>query len=322
MNTVYILGAGFSAPYLPVQTHLLDSVLKFTNPQMERPEGPKTRSDVEFVGIAANLQQWFGDQFGPDYSDVWLEDVFTRLDHITDVPTPREDIQAMQQLRRKLDFALAYYLRYKPYNTSKIMKRRLSQMKARSVLHGIITLNWDTLLQRVALFNYGVPIHSVQGERVHRRSVPLLKLHGSADWWRCTRCRSLVADSSLAAFFETKCPVCQKSDTRFDSVLMMPTLMKNPMEGPLQEIWRLAFVLLAGADEIVFMGYSLPQADHALYYMVMEAKRSNAQLRAILREDDRDGLACRRFRSLIRHIDLDFRGIDAFLEVASETTLR
>ena len=99
-------------------------------------------------------------------------------------------------------------------------------------------------------------------------------------------------------------------------------LDEKPHGRTLQEIWRLAFVLLAGADEIVFMGYSLPQADHALYYMVMEAKRSNAQLRAVLREGDRDGLASKRFRSLIHHIDLDFRGIDAFLDVASETTPR
>lgn len=310
MNTVYILGAGFSAPFLPVQTKLLGRVLNF------RVSRPKTRSDMEFIGTQETLREWFLEHFGVRYSDVWLEDVFTWLDHITSVPSPRNDIRAVQHLRRNLDFALSYYFSHFPRGAKERMVKRIHNMRSRSVLTGVITLNWDTLLERAVRPNYGLPVHTREGTRINRRSGPLLKLHGSVDWWRCTRCQGIVKDSSLDIFFEEQCPICQKSGTRFDAVLMTPTLMKNPNEGPLEEVWRLAFVLLSGADEIVFMGYSLPQADHALYHLVMQAKRSDAVVKAVLLEQDRLAPAAQRFHTLVRNVELNFSGIDTFLGIS------
>jgi hypothetical protein len=114
-------------------------------------------------------------------------------------------------------------------------------------------------------------------------------------------------------FFEQHCPICHKETTRFDAVLMTPTLVKSPSISILEEVWRLAFVLLAGADEIIFMGYSLPQADHALYHLLMEANSPTAIVRAVLLESDREAIAAERFHALVPHIEMDFNGIDLFL---------
>lgn len=180
---------------------------------------------------------------------------------------------------------------------------------------GIITLNWDVLMERMGRrFDYGISFYDHAGCLMNGRGIPLLKLHGSAHWWSCSKCCSVVCDESLQMFFEVQCPICGKDNTRFDPILITPTLIKNPGQGVLAEVWRLAFVLLARADEIVLMGYSLPQADHAVFHLVTQARHPDAVVRAVLLEKDRRSLADQRFQTLMPQVMQDFTGIDKFLE--------
>lgn len=309
-NTVYILGAGFSMPFLPNQGHLLEKLFHFELlPASKAP-------DIEFFAHQATLRSWFEERFGHTFSAVWLEDVFTWFDHVADAIPPTEDVRRIQLLRRQLNFALAYYFIQAPpqQEASAKIRRRLRAMQQRSLLKGVITLNWDVLLERTDWqFDYGFFAYDRTGRKLTGLGTPLLKLHGSAHWWICAKCHSVLCDDTLQIFFETRCSVCGKDNTQFDPILMTPSLMKNPSQGALTEVWRLAFVLLAHADEIVFMGYSLPQADHAVFHLVSQAMRSNAIVQAVLLDKDKGSLANQRFQTLIPGIRLNFTGIDPFL---------
>ncbi len=293
-------------PFLPDQRHLLETLFHFTMLASNMP-------DMEFFASQGTLRTWFEEQFGHQYSAVWLEDVFTWFDHVADTVPPTDDVRRIQSLRRQLNFALAYYFIQAPQRASAIMRRRLTAMQQRSSLKGVMSLNWDVLLERTGRrFDYGLAAYDTMGRQLTGRRIPLLKLHGSAHWWICAKCRSVLCDESLQLFFETRCPVCRKDHTQFDPILMTPTLMKNPSQGVLAEVWRLAFITLAQAEEIIFLGYSLPQADHALFHLVSQARRPDAIIRAVLLDRDRQSLTEQRYQTLIPGISLDFGGIDAF----------
>lgn len=312
METVYVLGAGFSMPFLPDQSHLLTEFFQFDM------RDPSSTPDMEFFAAQGTLRTWFEEQFGDQYWAVWLEDVFTWLDHMGDADSLTEDVRRIHSLRRQLYFALAYYFIRAPQRASTTMRRRLAAMQGRSSLKALVTLNWDTLLERTGRrFDYGVPAYDLGGNRLSGRRISLLKLHGSAHWWMCAKCKSIMCDDTLQASIQSQCPICNKDQTQFDPILMTPTLVKNPAQGSLAEVWRLAFVQLSRADEIVFMGYSLPQADHALFHLIRQAIHPDACVRAVLVEKDRTSVAGHRFRTLMPRVQLDFSGIDGFLGIDS-----
>ena len=61
----------------------------------------------------------------------------------------------------------------------------------------IVTTNWDILAELCLEdqnnpFNYGGDTYDVRGNVVPLQGVPVLKLHGSANWGYCDCCRNLI----------------------------------------------------------------------------------------------------------------------------------
>jgi len=101
-------------------------------------------------------------------------------------------------------------------------------------------------------------------------NIKLLKLHGSLNWLHCPRCYSLFVGfdekiSLLEFYNKQSCRHCDKNfkneKTFLSSNLIMPTFLKNLSTPQLKLIWQNAGVEFAEATRIVFIGYSLPQAD-------------------------------------------------------------
>ncbi len=115
--------------------------------------------------------------------------------------------------------------------------------------------------------------------------IPLLKLHGSLNWFRCPDCRQIVAVSQRGQFsFEAagqyraaiKLPTnwpshrtegggnCSNNKEHIaieNPVLVPPTWNKHGRYSQILPVWQRAVRELQGASDIIVIGYSLPPSD-------------------------------------------------------------
>jgi len=131
-------------------------------------------------------------------------------------------------------------------------------------------------------------------------NIKLLKMHGSSTWLRCP-CSNLVytglgmtepaygiyVTSRLSPFIQEHLDDREKE---FPSVLepfiITPTFAKVFDLPHIQTTWHNAFIELREADEVVFIGYSLPDADYHFRALLRRAIRSTTKVKVILHESD------------------------------------
>ena len=129
-------------------------------------------------------------------------------------------------------------------------------------------------------------------------NVKLLKLHGSLNWMQCPNCQRLYVkyyESFNGGYvFDAKyCRHCEKNFGGWDEAssqlsvnLVMPTFLKNLSNIQNKLIWQNAGIELSEATKVVFMGYSLPQADFEFKQLLSRMIRTDAEIDVVLRNVD------------------------------------
>jgi len=195
-----------------------------------------------------------------------------------------------------------------PPGYRELAQMTLEKMKD-AVRHGrrdvsFITFNYDTCLE-FALVRAGIGVDYVLGEPCldpdEQRcaiAVPVLKLHGSINWTRCPQCKTIVAteidpwrrahfidllDQAKELKLELGSRIPMKRHgcgTALDPVPMLvpPTWNKASDSTALKEVWRRAAQELAGADNIVVIGYSFPSTDTFFRYLFALGSDSEVHL--------------------------------------------
>ncbi len=120
---------------------------------------------------------------------------------------------------------------------------------------------------------------SVKETDFNKRCFTLFKLHGSLNWLYCKDCKSLTVTPyqkgaanypMLAdAFAYTYCNHCQAMK---EPVIIPPTYFKNYNNGYLKQTWDSAAKNLEETDHIIFCGYSFPDADIHMKYLLKKAE--------------------------------------------------
>ena len=167
---------------------------------------------------------------------------------------------------------------------------------------GVVTLNYDMILERVFfdvrrdwfqkghLFLdvfYKYPIVEI-GQRIGNPYIkkelyetpPLLKLHGSANWfWEG------VSPSDQIYYVQwNEAPEKKKLLNGLSPYIIPPVLDKNAFynHNAIKSIWQQAETLLSGAEEIYIVGFSFPQTDVSVRFLFQSALRqSNARIYVI-----------------------------------------
>lgn len=161
----------------------------------------------------------------------------------------------------------------------------------------IISFNYDlvmeTLLASMGLdFSYGLDDCRVMPQNP---VISLLKLHGSINTYYCPRCSNVFTFSTRV----TRHPLTaghqhdNQSDTTVSLIcrhcsqgsrtvalrhfIIAPTLFKSFTLPALRKLWFMALQALAGASEVFFIGYSLPEADILSQQLLDFARRMSAQ---------------------------------------------
>ena len=139
----------------------------------------------------------------------------------------------------------------------------------------VISFNYDLIvdktLRRLGGLDYGCDIRTEDSQQTSL----LLKLHGSLDWLYCPGCHRLEAKGEKIAHILGEQPPCPDCGTHVQAVLITPTYFKDYRNPHLTKIWYEAENLLRHASHVYFIGYSLPDDDVHITYLL---KRGLAHL--------------------------------------------
>jgi len=163
----------------------------------------------------------------------------------------------------------------------------------------IISTNYDIIIDNALLsvlknVNYGVRVRKnifplitlSDGERragnyimheVNVGNIKLLKLHGSLNWLFCPRCNEIdvtIGTKGAAEYLGQNYKfVCSNSNctAEYEPLIVTPTKYKIYENRILSDIWDIAKKSLKSADEIIFIGYSLPEADTEIKCLLLNA---------------------------------------------------
>jgi len=129
--------------------------------------------------------------------------------------------------------------------------------------------------------------------------VKLIKLHGSLNWLQCPKCQRVYADfKEKIAILPYKddyyCRHCETNygnkdkSNRLTSNMVMPTFLKDFTNPQYKMIWRGAGIELSEASKLVFIGYSLPQADFELRQLLSRMVRKEAEIEVVSKGKNND----------------------------------
>lgn len=177
-------------------------------------------------------------------------------------------------------------------------------------------------------------------QRAHNLfNVKLVKLHGSANWLFCPNCNRMYTGLGSATEFHHRyvvtqyCPSCAaQRGISLDSFggiplapfLITPTYLKVFDNPHIQMAWHNAQVELSEAANIVFVGYSLPEADYHFRTLLRRSIRQDTSITAVLNDTSspprncpvraRAAYAVERYRAFFGdgRVRFDLRGAEGY----------
>jgi NAD-dependent SIR2 family protein deacetylase len=151
-----------------------------------------------------------------------------------------------------------------------------------------LTTNYDILCDNALLdlwpgklVEYGVDFVNYRDETFQRpdeTAIPLFKLHGSLNWMHCPTCNNLRLTRKRKATYDlisnpqhAICPIC---DTTYSPVIVPPTFYKDLSKVFLSDVWYRAEIALLEVNHIIFCGYSFPDADIHIKYLLKRVQKN------------------------------------------------
>lgn len=199
-----------------------------------------------------------------------------------------------------------------------------NQLSQKDDALAVITMNWDDILETtlselcsnhnnslsknqiktypdLCFYDYSLSnsedhIPSTHIKAKGHKNIKILKMHGSLAWLECPKCGRIYTDyaNEIASeeFSEMQCPHCsdtyrsQEENPILRSLIITPTFLKSLENLNLKNIWHNAFIDISEADEIVFIGYSFPDADFEMRCLLKKACKSTVKINVVLSESD------------------------------------
>ncbi|NIM15150.1 MAG: hypothetical protein GTO45_24565 [Candidatus Aminicenantes bacterium] len=253
---------------------------------------PHLSKRIKFEGFLKSL---FGRDWLPGNSS--LEDIYTIVD--TAILRQRNigifDPSALFRIRESLDRLILYIVNKDilPEDIEQYGKKVSKLIGGRNVWNTeFISLNWDYLVERILIdlgywIDYGIPLERTYTHNKRGPTILVLKPHGSLNWKLCPICEKIYAFmehenifqcANCQAIYETKkeiIEVLQTLDVNFNSgllpLLVSPTFLKVQSVPQLNIIMQEIYFHLSNADELIFIGYSLPISDHDIRELLIKA---------------------------------------------------
>jgi len=298
MNTAIFLGAGASkAEGAPLQGELFREY--FSSPAFKHSHDDMDRE------LATFFQEMF--QIDVDHGDIANISfpTFEEVLGLTDLAIMRKeafrhfDIEnraansgRLRFIAQYLVFLVAKVLDLKLQNRATLHRRLVTALRDANELTNVVfvSTNYDILIDNALTeesangidLDYGVEFRNFERPDDWRRpspgrSVSLFKPHGSLNWLFCPTCNQLeitpkekgVVTHLISDFAHASCPHCESV---YSPLIVPPTFYKDLNNVFLSSIWNRTDVSLRKVKHIIFCGYSFPDADIHIKYLLKRAQ--------------------------------------------------
>jgi hypothetical protein len=146
-----------------------------------------------------------------------------------------------------------------------------------------------------------------------------LKLHGSVNWLACPYCGRVYVDYeediAINEFaVNCACPECEKlidisNVPQMHSILITPTFLKDLNTLNIKNIWHNALIDLSEAKHIVFIGYSFPDADFEMRYLLKKSVQPGTRIEVVLHNYDNPKF----FKSMLKNSNINHVNMEKIL---------
>ena len=288
-RTVFVFGAGASySEGVPLQAEIIPKIIKGTDSQLRSSD------------IGQRIRSFLTHNFACGRQSPSLEEVFGFIEFfLQNGMSLSKDWGVHELLRLKADLTkVIHYLISKSTIQSAHFGRFWQAIEAQSPTIGVVTTNYDTLIDEafdriyprclidycIDLVNYrhpnvGIPFDwwidpkkpTPFDESVQSTRIKLIKLHGSLNWKYCSCCGQVALTpwqhridlkfDSFQTFLDTQITECPFDGTRLSSLLQVPTHLKMTHNYIFNKLYDEASYIVGNARQLVFIGYSFPEAD-------------------------------------------------------------
>lgn len=267
-KTIYFFGAGASAAEAPT-TPTSSEIYRLVRQGL-------VSEDPRFETLRAFLAAWAPGEFKHMPT---TEELLSIIDGCLVKGEPIGEAWSISQLARVREELVTCLYRFigvssspdHPGSDHGVYQRLLERVGADDT--SLISLNYDLLLDR-AIARVGLrPDYQLDFERLDRddpqgKPLKLFKLHGSLNWCYCTSCFTTVRIGPVQVLCDAACRLC---GGRLEALIIPPTPLKVAPSPFLSALWKKAEWELTQAREIVFIGYSLSEADANIRYLLFRS---------------------------------------------------
>jgi NAD-dependent SIR2 family protein deacetylase len=183
----------------------------------------------------------------------------------------------------------------------------------------IITFNYDLALDHALNFNGHPPDYCLLESQEKKGHIPILKLHGSLNWTRCSKCGEIIPldlndffqKHGSRLFSEKKSVILpmgsllSSSDIKHcnqevepEPIIIPPTWNKTEHHQHLSKVWSRAASELSEAEKIFVSGYSLPESDYFFRFLFALGSAGQTRIKSFYVFDPDEAVADR-FKTLI-----------------------
>lgn len=295
MKTAIFLGAGASkSEGAPLQGELFKQYFSMV------------KTDTKFTEMKRELNNFFKEIFFintdlnndgfPTFEEVLgvIEQAIARNETLKnyELDNISSNINKLRKTRLNIILSMAYIIHenLKTYNKlHELMCKKLSKFfLIKDVL--FLTTNYDILIDNALMklldtrynlsVDYGIELTNFNNPYDWRRPTPnsvlLLKLHGSLNWLFCPACNTVtltpkekgVVTRLLYGMYDSeksKCPDCENT---YVPLIIPPSFFKDMSNYYIGTIWNKAEQELRKVEHIIFCGYSFPDADIHIKYLL------------------------------------------------------
>lgn len=187
----------------------------------------------------------------------------------------------------------------------------------------VITFNYDVALEHALYMKMDTGVdYNLLNKPQFTNRLKVFKLHGSINWVKCRGCGEIVAwdlldyllhhalnyrsETERKSSYELleiskdlhQFTHCKGKRVESDAVIIPPTWNKTEYSQQLSEVWKGAVKELSEAENIFFIGYSLPPTDQFFRHLFFVANMEPSSIKKIWVFNP-DEKVNRRFRNLL-----------------------
>lgn len=291
-DTVVFLGAGASAAEgAPIQANLFREYFEFNRSRSSHAAHHEWDRELatffqQFFGIDVDNHDLAGTSF-PTFEETlgMLELAESQEESFRDWPgchLIKDGTSRIRHIHDLLVFLIGEILQERLNQPKRIHYRLLDNLERHGRLHNtaFVSFNYDILIDNAMLdllgeghSDYGFDFVNQTRPRLGLdRTCRLFKLHGSLNWLFCSACRDMLITPHSKGVMKLKWEphetVCNRCEGPRSPIVIPPTFFKVMSNLFLRIIWDGAERACSEARRLVFCGYSFPDADVHVRYLV------------------------------------------------------